>query len=54
MNTATITGRITNSVTTRRPTLGRDGRGEELALSLGTGEARVTLRSFKGNIRLIR
>ena len=50
----TITGSITNSVSTRRPTPGRDGRGEELTLSLGTGEARATLRSFKGNIRLTR
>ena len=54
IDATTITGSITNSVTTRRPTPGRDGRGEELTLSLGTGEARVTLRSFKGNIRLIR
>lgn len=48
----TITGSITNSVTTRRPTPGREGRGEELTLNLGTGDARATLRSFKGNIRL--
>ena len=50
----TITGSITNSVTTRRPTPGREGRGEELTLSLGSGEARATLRSFKGNIKLTR
>jgi hypothetical protein len=50
----TITGSITNSVTTRRPTPGREGRGEELTLSLGIGDARATLRSFKGNIRLNR
>jgi DUF4097 and DUF4098 domain-containing protein YvlB len=50
----TITGSITNSVTTRRPSPGREGRGEELTLNLGTGEARATLRSFKGNIRLAR
>ena len=54
VDATTITGSITNNVTTRRPTPGRDGRGEELTLSLGTGEARVTLRSFKGNIKLIR
>lgn len=48
----TITGSITNGLTTRRPTPGREGRGEELTLSLGIGEARATLRSFKGNIRL--
>jgi DUF4097 and DUF4098 domain-containing protein YvlB len=54
IDATTITGSITNSVTTRRPTPGREGRGEELTLSLGTGDARATLRSFKGNIRLIR
>jgi hypothetical protein len=48
----TITGSITNGLTSRRPAPGREGRGEELTLSLGIGEARVTLRSFKGNIRL--
>jgi hypothetical protein len=50
----TITGSITNNVTARRPTPGREGRGEELTLSLGTGDARATLRSFKGNIRITR
>jgi hypothetical protein len=54
IDATTITGSITNNVTTRRPTPGRDGRGEELTLSLGTGDARATLRSFKGNIRLMR
>jgi hypothetical protein len=54
IDATTITGSITNNVTTRRPTPGRDGRGEELTLSLGIGDARATLRSFKGNIRLIR
>ena len=54
IDATTITGSITNSVTTRRPTPGREGRGEELTLSLGTGDARATLRSFKGNIRLTR
>ena len=54
IDATTITGNITNNVTTRRPTPGREGRGEELTLSLGTGDARVTLRSFKGNIRLMR
>ena len=54
IDATTITGRITNNVTTRRPTPGRDGRGEELTLSLGLGDARATLRSFKGNIKLMR
>ena len=54
IDATTITGSITNNVSTRRPTPGRDGRGEELTLSLGTGDARATLRSFKGNIKLMR
>ena len=54
IDATTITGRITNSVSTRRPAPGRDGRGEDLTLSLGTGDARATLRSFKGNIKLTR
>ncbi|MBL8962419.1 MAG: hypothetical protein JNJ98_21330 [Gemmatimonadetes bacterium] len=50
----TIAGSILNNVTSRRPTPGREGRGEELSLGLGIGDARATLRSFKGNIRLLR
>jgi hypothetical protein len=54
IDATTITGTITNGVSARRPTPGREGRGAELTLGIGTGDARVTLRSFKGNIRLIR
>ncbi|HEX9565803.1 MAG TPA: hypothetical protein VF981_17620 [Gemmatimonadaceae bacterium] len=50
----TIIGDILNSVTSRRPAPGREGRGAELTLTLGTGDAHATLRSFKGNIRLTR
>jgi DUF4097 and DUF4098 domain-containing protein YvlB len=50
----TIAGTILNHVTSRRPTPGREGRGEELSLGLGIGDARATLRSFKGTIRLSR
>ena len=52
IDATTIAGTILNNVSARRPTPGRDGRGEELALALGVGDARATLRSFKGNIRL--
>lgn len=52
IDATTIAGTILNNVTARRPTPGREGRGEELALNLGVGDARATLRSFKGNIRL--
>jgi DUF4097 and DUF4098 domain-containing protein YvlB len=52
VDATTMTGRIENAVNARRPVPGREGRGEELGLDLGTGDARATLRSFKGNIRL--
>ena len=48
----TLTGRIDNMLNSRRPSPGRDGRGEELTLELGLGGAQATLRSFKGSIRL--
>lgn len=48
----TITGRIENGVSKARPITGREGRGEELAVRLGSADARATLRSFKGTIRL--
>lgn len=48
----TIAGSILNQVTSRRPTPGREGRGEDLTLNLGAGDARATLRSFKGRIGL--
>lgn len=48
----TITGKIENGINRQRPIAGREGRGEELALRLGNADARVILRSFKGNIRL--
>lgn len=50
----TIAGSIVNTVNSRRPTPGREGRGEDLTLNLGVGDARATLRTFKGNIRLTR
>jgi len=48
----TLTGSIENKLNFRRPSPGREGRGEELALELGSGGALATLRSFKGSIRL--
>jgi DUF4097 and DUF4098 domain-containing protein YvlB len=54
IDATTVTGSITNGLTSRRSTPGREGRGEELTLNLGTGDARATLRSFKGNIRIAR
>lgn len=48
----TVAGKIENGLSKQRPIAGREGRGEELALRLGDADARVILRSFKGNIRL--
>ncbi|HYD51626.1 MAG TPA: hypothetical protein VEA99_03320, partial [Gemmatimonadaceae bacterium] len=47
-----IAGRIENAWGSPAPTPGREGRGMQLAFSTGGGGARVTVRSFKGTIRL--
>jgi hypothetical protein len=49
---ATVTGTIENTLSSRRPIAGREGRGMELGFSSGAGRARVLIRSFKGNINL--
>lgn len=49
---ATVTGTIENTLTSRRPIAGREGRGMELGFSSGTARGRVVVRSFKGNIYL--
>jgi len=48
----TVTGAIENAWTKTRPGIGREGRGMELGTSSGMGGARVSIRSFKGNVRL--
>jgi hypothetical protein len=48
----TVTGAIENLWTKTRPAIGREGRGMELGTSSGIGGARVSIRSFKGNVRL--
>ena len=50
---STLTGTVTNRLTPARPVSGRDGRGQELGLTLGSGSARVVVRSFKGAVRLL-
>jgi hypothetical protein len=52
VDAATVTGAIENAVTPSRPIAGREGRGMELGFSSGTGDTRVVVRSFKGNIAL--
>ena len=49
---ATVSGTIENAITNRAAIPGREGRGQEIGFTTGTGGARVYIRSFKGNIRL--
>jgi hypothetical protein len=49
-----ITGSIENLLTNTRPGSGREGRGQELGTTMGPGGARITIRTFKGPIRLAR
>lgn len=48
----TVTGSIENAWSSTRPASGREGRGMELGVSSGMGGARVSIRSFKGNVKL--
>jgi len=49
---SSIAGRIENRWGTPAPVVGREGRGMSLAFSTAGGGARITVRSFKGTIRL--
>lgn len=50
----TIEGTIDNNITSLRPASMGTGRGQTLAFRIGTGGAHVTVRTFKGAIRLRR
>jgi hypothetical protein len=52
IDASSVTGSIENAWTRTRPIAGREGRGMELGISSGMSGARVSIRSFKGNIRL--
>lgn len=52
LDAMTVTGAIENAWSPARPLVGREGRGMELGISSGTGGARVSIRSFKGTVRL--
>ena len=52
IDAASITGTIENAWSHARPIAGHEGRGMELGISSGMGGARVSIRSFKGNVRL--
>jgi hypothetical protein len=50
---ATVAGTIENALTKRAAIPGREGRGQEIGFTTGGGGARVYIRSFKGNVRLL-
>ena len=52
VDAASIAGSIENLVTRLRPAPGRDGRGATFQASWGQANARLTIRTFKGTIRL--
>jgi hypothetical protein len=53
LDVASLTGKIENRLTSARPIPGRDGRGMELGTIMSGGSARVTVRSFKGVVRIV-
>jgi hypothetical protein len=52
LDASSVTGTIENGVGVTRPRTGREGRGQELTMLLGSGSGRLVIRSFKGNIAL--
>ena len=50
---SSIQGQITNQLTSRTASAGRELRGQELSFTTGTGGAHVTIRSFKGPVVLV-
>jgi len=51
---STIIGTIENGFTQVRPAAGQSGPGGSLRLRLGLGASRVTVRTFKGTITLVK
>jgi hypothetical protein len=48
----TIAGAIENLLTNKRPDVGRNGRGQEIDLELGSASGRIRITTYKGNVRL--
>jgi hypothetical protein len=49
----TISGVIENAVVAARPAGSQTGRGQTIAFRLGDGGSHVTIRTFKGTVRLV-
>ena len=54
VDVVSISGTITNRLTRTRPMKGRYGRGSELATSVNGGGMRITVRTFKGPVSLLK
>ena len=52
VDAASVTGAIENVYSKARPVAGREGRGMELGVPGAAGGPHVTVRTFKGNVRL--
>jgi hypothetical protein len=52
MDVITVTGAIENAWSKQRPIAGREGRGMELHSSSTMSAPRISIRSFKSNVRL--
>jgi hypothetical protein len=50
---ASVAGTIENRITERPAVPSREGRGQEIGFTVGGGGARVYVRTFKGNVRLM-
>jgi DUF4097 and DUF4098 domain-containing protein YvlB len=54
LDITSIAGRIENEFGGRPPIAGREGRGMEFAITYGGGGSRITVRTFKGTVRVMR
>jgi hypothetical protein len=50
----TVAGTITSDFPSVRPVSGSSGRGQQLALAIGRGHARITVRTLRGDVRVHR
>jgi len=54
LDLTSVSGSIDNQLTADRPSKTATGAGQKLDLTRGTGGVTITVRSFKGTIRLVR
>jgi hypothetical protein len=48
----TMAGTIENALTTKRADIGRNGRGQEIDFEVGSGDGRIRITTYKGNVRI--